>query len=262
MDSAPTAMELPGRASSFEGVRRTFLSLQHRSGNGQLGVSVGSPNNSGSCRTVPLENLERSERVSVTSFIISLMLTALMTLLATLSSIFRSRAALELENLALRHQIGVLRRAAAKRLKLASADRLLWICLSRLWRGWRSALTIVKPETVIDTTDRLGVPHRNRQRRGSTDSRSSLPAGTALRWSLLAGFPGPHERQPLEYGSVPVRVGNVADPLGPGGHGSMHASHHWVRRRCRHGQWSRTLSDVQPHHSRALLVAEVPELRQ
>ena len=72
-----------------------------------------------------------------------------MTLLATLSSIFRSRAALELENLALRHQIGVLRRAAAKRLKLTSADRLLWICLSRLWRGWHSALTIVKPETVI-----------------------------------------------------------------------------------------------------------------
>ena len=77
------------------------------------------------------------------------MLTALLTLLATLSSIFRSRAALELENLALRHQIGVLRRAAAKRLRLTSADRLLWICLSRLWRGWRSALTIVKPETVI-----------------------------------------------------------------------------------------------------------------
>jgi putative transposase len=77
------------------------------------------------------------------------MLTALMTLLATLPLIFRSRAALELENLALRHQIGVLRRAAAKRLKLTSADRLLWICLSRLWRGWRSALTIVKPETVI-----------------------------------------------------------------------------------------------------------------
>jgi putative transposase len=25
----------------------------------------------------------------------------------------------------------------------------LWICLSRLWRDWRSALAIVKPETVI-----------------------------------------------------------------------------------------------------------------
>jgi putative transposase len=34
------------------------------------------------------------------------------------------------------------------------------------------------------------------------------------RWSYLADFPGPHERQPLEYGSVPVRVGHVADPLG------------------------------------------------
>src|ERR1700740_979038 len=89
---------------------------------------------------VPLENLERSERMGVTSFIISSMLTALLTLLAALASIFRSRAALELENLALRHQIVVLRRAAAKRLKLTSADRLLWIGLSRLWRGWRSGV--------------------------------------------------------------------------------------------------------------------------
>ena len=35
-----------------------------------------------------------------------------------LASIFRSRAALQLENLALRHQIGVLQRSAAKRPKL------------------------------------------------------------------------------------------------------------------------------------------------
>lgn len=40
------------------------------------------------------------------------MLISLTTLLATLSSIFRSRAALELENLALRHPIGVLQRSA------------------------------------------------------------------------------------------------------------------------------------------------------
>jgi hypothetical protein len=25
----------------------------------------------------------------------------------------------------------------------------LWICLSRLWCDWRSALAIVKPETVV-----------------------------------------------------------------------------------------------------------------
>jgi len=73
----------------------------------------------------------------------------LTTLLAILPSILRSRAALELENLALRHQICVLQRSAAKRLKLTSGDRFLWICLSRLWRDWRSVLAIVKPETVL-----------------------------------------------------------------------------------------------------------------
>jgi hypothetical protein len=73
----------------------------------------------------------------------------LTTLLASVRSIFPSRAALELENLALRHPIAVLRRSAAKRLRLTSADRLLWICRSRLWHDWPSALAIVKPETVL-----------------------------------------------------------------------------------------------------------------
>jgi len=50
--------------------------------------------------------------------------------LATLSSIFRSRAALQLENLALRYQIGVLQRSARKRPRLTSVDRLVWVWLS------------------------------------------------------------------------------------------------------------------------------------
>src|ERR1700757_3726204 len=74
---------------------------------------------------------------------------SLKTLLATLCSIFRSRAALQLENLALRHQIGILQRSARKRPELTPADRLLWVALSRIWRDWRSALAIVQPETVI-----------------------------------------------------------------------------------------------------------------
>jgi|ERR1700741_1959819 hypothetical protein len=77
------------------------------------------------------------------------MLIFLTTLLASLRSIVRSRAALEFENLALHHQIAVLQRSAAKRLKLTSADRLLWVCLSRIWHDWRSGLTIVKPETLL-----------------------------------------------------------------------------------------------------------------
>jgi hypothetical protein len=42
--------------------------------------------------------------------------------LATLSSIFRSRAALQLENLALRHQIGVLQRSTKRRPRLTPVD--------------------------------------------------------------------------------------------------------------------------------------------
>jgi putative transposase len=28
-------------------------------------------------------------------------------------------------------------------------DRLLWVWLSRIWSGWRPALAIVRPETVV-----------------------------------------------------------------------------------------------------------------
>ena len=61
---------------------------------------------------------------------------------------FRSRAALQIEILALRHQLGVLQRSV-KRPKLTPADRFLWARLSEIWAGWRSALVIVKPHTVI-----------------------------------------------------------------------------------------------------------------
>ena len=77
------------------------------------------------------------------------MLISLTTLLANLSSILHSRAALQLENLALRHQIGVFLRSSRKRSKLTLVDRLIWVWLSRIWSDWRSALAIVEPETVV-----------------------------------------------------------------------------------------------------------------
>src|SRR5690349_2036861 len=70
-------------------------------------------------------------------------------MLVVVSSAMKSHAALQLENVALRHQIGVLQRSAKKRLPLNNADRLFWIGLSRVWAEWRSALRIVKPDTVI-----------------------------------------------------------------------------------------------------------------
>ena len=73
----------------------------------------------------------------------------------------------------------------------------------------------------------------------------------------MAHVPGPHERQPVEHGSVPVRVGNVAVALGPGSHGSIYPPDHWLRRPCGIRRWCRPLSDVQPCHSRATLDVEV-----
>jgi hypothetical protein len=67
----------------------------------------------------------------------------------TASAVVKTRAALQIENIALRHQIGVLQRSAKKRVLVNSSDRLLWVWLSRVWPDWRSALVIVKPETVI-----------------------------------------------------------------------------------------------------------------
>src|SRR5262249_29695626 len=60
-----------------------------------------------------------------------------------------SRADLQAEILALRHQIVVLQRQNPKP-KLKPVDRRFWVGLSRLWSRWQSALWIVKPATVID----------------------------------------------------------------------------------------------------------------
>jgi len=55
---------------------------------------------------------------------------------------------MEIEILALRHQLNVLQRSV-RRPKLCLADRWLWIVLMRTWTNWRSALMIVKPATVL-----------------------------------------------------------------------------------------------------------------
>jgi hypothetical protein len=53
-------------------------------------------------------------------------------LLTSLSSMWRTRAALQVEILALRHQIGVLQRLSRTRPRLTPADRILWAALSRI----------------------------------------------------------------------------------------------------------------------------------
>jgi len=62
---------------------------------------------------------------------------------------FRTRGALQVEIVALRHQPNVMRRSVPSRPKLHASDRFLWVLFSRLWPDWRSALILIKPETVI-----------------------------------------------------------------------------------------------------------------
>ena len=77
------------------------------------------------------------------------MASVVVSLLHSLRFMVRSRASLHLEIIALRHQLAVVNRSRRPRLRFTSADRMLWAWLSRSWRGWRSAVHIVKPETVI-----------------------------------------------------------------------------------------------------------------
>jgi putative transposase len=69
-------------------------------------------------------------------------------LLAFVAGLFRSRASLCLENLALRHQLAVYKQTVY-RPHLHSTDRVFWGWLSQLWRGWPDALVFVHPQTVI-----------------------------------------------------------------------------------------------------------------
>jgi putative transposase len=67
---------------------------------------------------------------------------------AFLRALLGRSTAVTLENIALRHQLIVLQRSSP-RPRLRRQDRILWVCLSRLWANWRSSLVIVQPATVV-----------------------------------------------------------------------------------------------------------------
>ncbi|MBM3796840.1 MAG: UDP-glucose/GDP-mannose dehydrogenase family protein, partial [Acidobacteria bacterium] len=72
----------------------------------------------------------------------------LVALAAAFLAFFRQRAALQLEILALRHQLGVLQRSV-QRPKLTAADRFLWALLAAVWTDWQLSSIMIKPATVI-----------------------------------------------------------------------------------------------------------------
>jgi putative transposase len=75
-------------------------------------------------------------------------ITLLLHLLRLLPFLVGGHRQLALENLALRQQLAVYKRLAP-RPNLRPADRLFWVGLARVWTGWRRALVIVSPNTVL-----------------------------------------------------------------------------------------------------------------
>ncbi len=65
-----------------------------------------------------------------------------------LRALFKSGDALVIENLALRQQLAAYARCQ-KRVHVQPQERVFWVALSKTWASWRSALIMVKPETVI-----------------------------------------------------------------------------------------------------------------
>jgi putative transposase len=87
----------------------------------------------------------------------------------------RSRASLELELVALRHQVTALRRQRPGHPRLFSTDRVLRVWLYRIWPQILNTMVLVKPATVVRwhrkgfrlywrrRSRRLGRPRMNRE---------------------------------------------------------------------------------------------------
>ena len=77
------------------------------------------------------------------------MIRLLRVLLRSAAAALKTRRHLALENLALRQQLSVLLTTGHRRPSLTDFDRTFWTMLRRRWSGWKRALVIVQPETVV-----------------------------------------------------------------------------------------------------------------
>lgn len=89
-----------------------------------------------------------------------------------LCTAFRRRVALQLEVVALRHQLSIYERSRPRRFRIEPGDRVLWSWLARLWPAWRQGLRFVQPRTVLEWQKRRSREH---WRRKSENSRPGRP---------------------------------------------------------------------------------------
>ena len=106
------------------------------------------------------------------------MIDAMGLLFGAILRLFRARRSLLLENLALRQQLAALKRRHP-RPRLAAFDKVFWVLARKFWSGWKQALIVVSPETVVRW-------HRSR---------------FALYWRALQSPPGGRQEENFERGS-------------------------------------------------------------
>ena len=77
------------------------------------------------------------------------MIALLWFVLAIMASPFKSKSWLEAENVALRHQLIVLRRQVRGRVRLSNNDRWFFVQLYRWFPSILKVITIIRPETLV-----------------------------------------------------------------------------------------------------------------
>jgi putative transposase len=95
-------------------------------------------------------------------------------LIAFLAASLRPRLSLQLEIVALRHQLAVYRRSV-RRPRLQPADRILWSWILRRWSRWRDVLIFVRPASVTAWQRRRFRDHWAKLSRRAQPGRPSVP---------------------------------------------------------------------------------------
>jgi hypothetical protein len=129
-------------------------------------------------RSAKTRNVRQGCHLARHATILFTMRTMVVALLACLRAALMSRAALVLENSALRQQLAVYLRTG-QRTRLRTEDRLFWVALRRLWPDWTRPLVIVKPETVIGRHDRASSCSGAGSREGDRSADLPSPRSTS-----------------------------------------------------------------------------------
>jgi hypothetical protein len=115
----------------------------------------------------------------------------------------RSSASLELELIALRHQVTVPQRQRRGRPRLSSLDRLLWLWLYWIWPQVIDAMVLVKPATVIHWSSTVlhDLQDIDTGRRSAIGEKENAKIANALRsWSRR------RQREPIAAPSILVQA--------------------------------------------------------